>query len=159
MGDKPIPKRGTYTLIIFLPVERRVKVGKLGAFWLRKGYYLYTGSALGKGALSLEGRVARHLQRSKRTRWHIDYLLSLDDILVKAVVTAETESRMECEINRYLKESMGAEVPILGFGSSDCRGGCGSHLLFVGEEGDPSYTVTQLYAEKTGRVPTLKKLQ
>ncbi|OYT44296.1 hypothetical protein B6U84_04450 [Candidatus Bathyarchaeota archaeon ex4484_40] len=118
-------------MIIFLPVERLVDVGRLGTFRFRRGYYLYTGSALGRGALSLDGRVARHLKKSKRLRWHIDHLLSLEEAQVKAVITVETEERMECEVNKYLKERMNAEVPVPGFGSSDCRGGCGSHLLFV----------------------------
>ena len=131
----------------------------MGIFRLQRGYYLYTGSALGRGALSLDGRVARHLRRSKRLKWHIDHLLSLDDVQVKAVVTAETEGHMECEINRYLKESMDAEIPIPGFGSSDCHEGCGSHLLFLRDREDPSYTVAQLYYEKTGRIPACRKIR
>ena len=159
LGGGASSKRGIYTLIIFLPVERLVEVGRLGAFRFRRGYYLYTGSALGRGALSLDGRVARHLKKSKRLRWHIDHLLSLEEAQVKAVITVETEERMECEVNKYLKECMNAEVPVPGFGSSDCHGGCGSHLLFLGDRDDPSREVAQLYYEKTGIAPAFRRVR
>ena len=97
------------------------------------GYYTYTGSALGKGASSLKHRIARHLRKEKRKFWHIDYLLADKNVSVEAVIVAETNENMECKTNHYLKSIMGAKVQVKGFGASDCRKNCTSHLLYFPE--------------------------
>jgi len=129
-----LPDKGTYTLLIFIPSERLIKVGSLGICRFRRGYYAYTGSALGKGALSLAGRISRHLKKEKRKRWHIDFLLADEDVKVVSVLIFPTEERMECEVNRYFKSELNGEVVVPNFGSSDCRSGCGSHLLYLGND-------------------------
>ena len=125
-----LPQVGVYTSIIHLPVDIRLKVGKLGEHQFLKGYYAYTGSALGPRASSLRKRVARHLQKKKRIFWHIDYLLTSGEPVVIAIVAGHTNMKMECEINRRLKNEVTARIPVLGFGASDCKENCGSHLLF-----------------------------
>ena len=97
------------------------------------GYYTYTGSALGKGASSLKHRIARHLRKDKRKFWHIDYLLADENVSVEAVIVAETNENMECPLNKYLKSIIGAKVLVKGFGASDCRKKCESHLLYFPE--------------------------
>jgi Uri superfamily endonuclease len=124
---------GVYTLLLFLPNEANLNIGKLGKKRFPEGYYTYTGSALGNGASSLKHRIARHLKKEKRKFWHIDYLLADENVNVEAVVIAETKENMECTLNRYMKKMMGAKVPVKGFGASDCRKKCGSHLLYFPE--------------------------
>ena len=52
---------------------------------------------------------------------------------VEAVVVAGTNEKMECNINSYIKQMHGVEVPVSGFGASDCSKNCGSHLLYSPE--------------------------
>ncbi len=124
---------GVYTLLLFLSKEVTVEIGSFGKQRFPMGYYTYTGSALGKGATSLRHRITRHLRKKKRKFWHIDYLLANENVSVEAVVAAETKENVECNMNQYLKKMMGAKVPVKGFGASDCRKNCGSHLLYFPE--------------------------
>jgi len=69
-----LPQKGVYTLIIKVAKEIRIRIGSLGLQKFRKGYYAYTGSALGASATSLKNRVRRHLRKAgKKKRWHIDF--------------------------------------------------------------------------------------
>jgi len=124
---------GIYTLLLFVSEGVTLTVGKLGKQNFPSGYYTYTGSALGKGATSLKHRIARHLRKQKSRFWHIDYLLADENVSVEAVIAAETNKKMECKINSHIKGIKGAKVPIKGFGASDCRKNCGSHLLYFPE--------------------------
>lgn len=119
---------GIYTLIISLtqPVTR--EVGKLGNRDFSPGIYTYTGSALGRSA-NLKARIRRHLALEKKRRWHIDYLLD-KDTSVEALVYVETSLKEECKVARKIGQLDVAEVLVRGFGSSDCRCGCGSHLHY-----------------------------
>lgn len=98
---KKLPKKGTYTLIILVSNELKVNVGKLGIETFLPGYYVYTGSALGKGATSLPNRLARHLKTLKKKHWHIDFLLSKKEASIKAIVAVSGKQNSECEINQY----------------------------------------------------------
>lgn len=148
-----LPAKGIYTLIIFLSNEIRLNVGKLGVQKFPKGYYAYTGSALGTGASSLKNRLSRHLKkRGKRKHWHIDFLLVHENAAITAVVAAQTNKKMECEINHDIMQATEAKFPILGFGASDCKENCKSHLLYFGEENIKTKIVA-LYAEKFGLNP------
>jgi len=122
--------RGVYTLIIFLSKEAYLRIGKLGAQRFPKGYYAYTGSALGTGASSLSHRVSRHLRKEKPKLWHIDFLLAHENAAVTAVIAAQTNKKLECKMNRCIKQEGKAKVPVVGFGASDCRENCESHLFF-----------------------------
>jgi Uri superfamily endonuclease len=124
-------------------------VGKLGEHQFLKGYYAYTGSALGPRASSLRKRVARHLQKKKRVFWHVDYLLTSGEPVVIAIVADHTNMKMECEINRRLKNEVTARIPVLGFGASDCKENCGSHLLYLGEK-NVEHRIALLYDENFG---------
>ena len=124
---------GVYTLLLFLAKETTLNIGKLGKQRFPSGYYSYTGSALGKGATNLKHRIARHLRKEKRMFWHIDYLLADKNVSVEAVIVVETDKKMECNLNSYLKKINGAKVPVNGFGASDCKKKCGSHLLYFPE--------------------------
>lgn len=127
LPDKP----GIYTLIIKLCEECTVEVGHLGFKKFLKGFYTYTGSALGmKGGLSLKGRIGRHLSSEKKKHWHIDYILNPNFARIVAIVYSNTCSRMECLISKNIEELDDAVVIMEGFGSSDCHRGCRSHLHY-----------------------------
>ena len=117
---------GIYHLLIYLPHDTTVEVGKLGSFHFPAGYYVYTGSALG----GLEARITRHLRREKRLHWHIDYLLQYGRVI--DVVAHRTTERLECHLNEKILSLPDCKVPVKGFGSSDCD--CLSHLTYFDEK-------------------------
>jgi Uri superfamily endonuclease len=110
----------SYQLTITLTRPARVEIGRLGIFNFPPGRYIYTGSA----RRNLEARIARHLRREKRLRWHIDYLLAVPEAAVTGI---ERFVQAECELN----SNTTGEVLVAGFGASDCRAGCGSHLKYI----------------------------
>lgn len=140
--------RGNYTLIFFVRAQKQIVIGRLGSGSFQKGYYAYTGSALGKGSSGLGGRVRRHIRKDKVKRWHIDYLLSDKDVSLTAVVAGITDKKMECAINQCLREMFRAQIPFSGFGASDCMERCGSHLLFLGQACNVVERTVELYEEK-----------
>lgn len=127
-GDLPVT--GIYTLIISLSKDLDLNIGRIGLRDFPKGYYTYTGSAMGKGKAPLKKRILRHVRKEKRRHWHIDYLLASQSTHVIAVVAAQTNKRLECAVNQQLKETGKATTPVRGFGASDCKENCTSHLLF-----------------------------
>jgi Uri superfamily endonuclease len=117
---------GCYTLVIVLSKQRSIRVGKLGKSLFAKGTYLYTGSAMA----GLRRRITRHLRKRKKLRWHIDYLLNCAAVAVKDVMIHSSSTRQECLHNKRIFRLPGARVTLPGFGSSDCRAGCPSHLIY-----------------------------
>jgi Uri superfamily endonuclease len=142
MSDKPaydFEGRGVYTILIKVNASAFIEVGKLGRFKF-SGLYSYTGSALGKGSSSLNGRVLRHLglRSQKRLRWHIDYLLEHPLVRVEGVITstAETKSK-ECQISKNISNIAGLPPPVRKFGATDCS--CESHLAKL--KGNPDRAI------------------
>ena len=74
-------------------------------------------------------RIARHQRKEKKLRWHIDYLLSHSEVELVEVVVYPSEIKEECFYNQKLINKK-AEVPVKGFGSSDCRE-CPAHLVKI----------------------------
>ncbi|NQU09864.1 GIY-YIG nuclease family protein [bacterium] len=109
--------RQSYQLDIRLGRARVIAVGRLGTFRFPAGRYVYTGSA----RRNLAARVGRHLAKSKRLRWHIDYLLACP---AARVVGVRLSGRPECALNHRTR----GRIIVRRFGASDCRRGCGSHL-------------------------------
>lgn len=126
---KSFPLKGVYTLIVFLKGGTTIGVRDLGLFDFKKGYYAYTGSATGEGALSLQKRVARHLRKDKTMHWHIDFFLENKNAEIVTVITAESNRNRECQVNGAIKNLRGATIPVAGFGAADCKQRCGSHLV------------------------------
>ncbi len=60
--------KGVYLLVMELPKNTSVMVGKHRLVHFQKGYYVYVGSALN----GLEQRIERHLRKQKKIHWHID---------------------------------------------------------------------------------------
>jgi Uri superfamily endonuclease len=116
--------KGIYALVILLKVDANVRVGASREFRLRKGKYVYVGSA----QANLEQRVKRHLRRDKRLFWHIDYLLNTDVAEAEKILYLEGKKSEECALATEIGQR-GEAVP--GFGCSDCR--CISHLFRVAD--------------------------
>lgn len=123
------PPAGVYQLWLRVPVAQQLVVGRLGRCCLPAGLYVYTGRA----ARGPAARVRRHLRRTPRPHWHIDYLLARPAIRIAAVTLASTRPEDECRLNRAL----GGSAVVPGFGASDCRAGCRAHLLRIGPADAP----------------------
>lgn len=121
--------KGTYTLLIVCKEPFRVMIGRLGYANIDAGYFLYTGSALGVGAQSLEGRLKRHCQRSKKIRWHVDYLTSNPHCRINTAVWLVSPRRRECAINQAVSRQFNAKPLLPRAGSSDCK--CDAHLMKI----------------------------
>ena len=120
---KTKPTAGSYILLLKLPSEQTLTVGRLPARYFPRGYYAYVGSGMG----GLEARINRHFRNNKKLHWHIDYILKKAYII--GIFLCEADNRMECAITQSLSHQFDW-VP--GFGCSDCR--CRSHLFFDANE-------------------------
>jgi len=129
-------------LLMSLPEECNITVGRLGTINFACGYYAYVGSALG----GFRSRLNRHLRTGKKPHWHIDYLL--EKATLDTIITGKSPEKTECTIALSMARQL-ESVP--GFGASDCR--CGSHLLFAT---DDMMAVTVSALKAAGLEPRLK---
>ncbi|MCS7119959.1 MAG: GIY-YIG nuclease family protein [Nitrososphaerota archaeon] len=139
--------KGIYTLIIYISNDCSLKVGRLGERFFMRGYYAYTGSALGRGAFSLFGRLRRHMIKNKHMRWHIDHLLSHKDARIVSIVAVQTDQKIECDVNLRLFEMLHASIIVPKFGATDCKLKCRSHLIYLGLEKDQKRRLFQTYKD------------
>jgi Uri superfamily endonuclease len=114
---------GTYVVLLAATRRRRVSIGRLGALALRAGCYCYVGSAFGPGGL--RARLQHHLGIAHRLHWHIDYLRRVTT--PTAVWFSDDPQRHECRWAQIIGALPGAEMPLTGFGASDCN--CATHLF------------------------------
>jgi Uri superfamily endonuclease len=119
---------GIYSLVIDIETPIRVTIGAKGILSFLQGYYIYTGSARGRASMTLHTRLQRHLQDIKKDRWHIDYLLRHKATKVLNVFYFATLKDLECAVARSIIEDPLINAVHKGFGASDCRKGCYSHL-------------------------------
>jgi Uri superfamily endonuclease len=112
--------KGIYALLILLDKEISINVGALGKTAFTEGTYVYVGSAQN----NLEKRVQRHIQRTKKLFWHIDYFLNSDATKIAKVFYLKDRKTGECRIANELSKRGEAKR---GFGCSDCH--CTSHLF------------------------------
>jgi len=120
--------RGAYSLLIGCERLQLIKIGKLGKVKFGEGKYLYVGSALN----GIERRVSRHLRKSKKVFWHIDYLLASNYVNVECIYYLETSKKLECLLSKELQKFA---ISVRGFGCSGCD--CTSHLFYVPERSIP----------------------
>ena len=118
MGE--VKDRGSYLLIVQISTKTRLQAGGLAARNFPKGYYVYVGSAMS----DLSARLARHQRKTKKLRWHIDYLTTKADRIIALPI--RSSQRLECGIAEALSALLDPGPG--GFGSSDCR--CAGHLFF-----------------------------
>jgi len=123
-----IQDRGSYLLILRMEHGTALDIGRLGRFAFQKGYYVYVGSAI----RNLSARIKRHLKKTKKQRWHIDYLTAHAGKVIPLPI--RSSQRDECEIARAISSIMRSGPS--GFGSSDCS--CQTHLFF--SEANPLHT-------------------
>ena len=118
--------KGAYVLLLSLNSKHLLIISSK-RFELEAGAYAYVGSARGPGGV--EARVHRHFSifkgEPRKAHWHIDHLLPLSSYLI--AIAFEGDRASECSVAASLKTSGFAAVK--GFGSTDCRMGCGGHLL------------------------------
>jgi len=120
--DGLTPRPGSYLLHINIPNEFLGTIGSLGSIILPPGDYIYLGSARGPGGISK--RVARHCRAEKKTFWHVDYLTKAGQ--VRGIGVCENIS--ECALTGIFLTWPEFQVPIPGFGSTDCKQ-CKAHFL------------------------------
>ena len=110
---------GIYLLLCKLNKDTVLRT-KGKTFSLKKGYYYYAGSAL-KG---LSARVKRHLSKTKKTHWHIDFLLEeAEPVLINPYIIKDSE------FEHKLADILSGELSgINGFGCGDCK--CSTHLFY-----------------------------
>lgn len=106
---------GTYVLLLNLPVNKTISVGKLGTFDFPAGWYTYIGSAFGAGGLL--GRIKHHLQPTEKPHWHIDYLRREAEL--KEIWLAPDSERREHDWVELMIAVPGAVALVDGFGASD----------------------------------------
>lgn len=111
----------TYCLLINLEMDSKIPIGKLGILDLKKGYYIYVGSALN----SIDARIKRHLKRDKKLYWHVDYLLNSSKASIRSVIYERSPEKWECHVAGQISKK---GIPVKKFGSSDCK--CDSHLFY-----------------------------
>lgn len=109
--------------IIFVSEDLETIVGRLGRIYFKKGNYIYIGSAKG----CLEARLRRHLRRSKKIYWHIDYLSNNKKAQILQIWVIQKS--IECKTAGVFNEEPTCEIVKKGFGSLDCK--CLSHLFYL----------------------------
>jgi Uri superfamily endonuclease len=115
---------GTYVLLLHLPVDTTLTIGKLGIFDFPAGWYGYVGSAFGAGGLV--GRLKHHLAPVVKLHWHIDYLRQAAE--VKEVWLSPGRENHEQAWVDLMLAIPGAMVLTEGFGASDSDKE--SHLIY-----------------------------
>ncbi len=127
--------RGVYLLVMHIKEAMLRDVGALGPHEFEEGSWVYVGSAMGASSTSIERRIARHFSTNKKTHWHIDYLLD-GRLVPNFAIYSETDEKSECVLAQAIGEQSEFEKGPVGFGSSDCRTGCTTHLFRYLGKGD-----------------------
>ncbi|HDZ35961.1 MAG TPA: DUF123 domain-containing protein [Thermococcus sp.] len=122
--------RGSYLLVVLLKEDKTIRT-KGREFRLRRGHYVYVGSAMN----SLEKRVARHFSENKRLHWHIDFLLRDAELLRAYLIPSEErlEEKLSLEVAKYGE-------PVEGFGAGDVRVSTNLYRF----DGEPDGTLTAI---------------
>ncbi|MFW9977251.1 MAG: DUF123 domain-containing protein [Candidatus Thorarchaeota archaeon] len=142
---------GVYSLIIYIPERLSIKVGARQEETFDDGYWVYIGSAQGKGSTTIENRLRRHFRREKKMHWHIDYLLDSNVTLLDAI-WSESKENQECKLIEQLLATHRFSLGPRSFGAGDCKQGCGSHILRVNDGKNPSKRIEACF-ERLGLAP------
>jgi len=123
---KQTKDKGIYVLELHFYENIRIEHKRFSQYLFPTGYYYYIGSA----QKNLQKRIKRHILKTKKLHWHIDYLTSLNNTRIENVfIFPELTKDNECKIVDNLETKFNLEHKIIGFGNSDCNI-CKSHLLF-----------------------------
>ncbi len=118
--DRP----GAYLLAIDLGRHLVLAISTLPGAVLAPRRYVYAGSAYGPGGL--RARLARHFRPGKAIHWHVDRLVAAG----RVVAALAEPGGVECALLARVLGRAGCDLPVPGFGSSDCRR-CAAHLAAV----------------------------
>lgn len=121
--------KGTYTLLMSCRMPFKVRIANNSSVNITKGRYLYTGSALGRGGVSLAGRIERHFRSAKPVNWHVDHFTAHARCEVLVAVGVRSGKRLECVINNSILRHLPTTPAFPGAGATDCR--CEGHLLKI----------------------------
>jgi Uri superfamily endonuclease len=121
--DRPRAAPGTYALLLRADAPQVLEVGALGEMTVRPGVYVYVGSAFGPGGV--RARVRRHARGDGARHWHVDHLRAVTTL--EAAWYTHDPTRRECAWAAALRDMPDAEMPLGGFGASDCD--CPAHLV------------------------------
>jgi len=122
-------KQGTYAIAFKNDCTENAQIGRWNQIKIIPGYYIYIGSAFGKGGV--RARVLRHFRRNKPNHWHIDYLRKY----MNPVQVWYTNDSKHLEHKWALSlTKMKMMHAIKGFGCSDCS--CFSHLFWCSDAPD-----------------------
>jgi Uri superfamily endonuclease len=105
--------------------EKNVIVGKLGLLNFPPGTYIYTG----RHQTNLAKRINRHLRKEKKIHWHIDFITADNQFIISHIAVFLNQFD-ECSINTDYRSIHSSQINHPGFGASDCRSKCNSHLSF-----------------------------
>ena len=114
-----------YSIILNLKKHINIQIGRLGWCVFPEGMYLYTGRA----KRGIYARIQRHQRKEKTKHWHIDYLTAHPHVNLTEAIIYSVPANQECAIHQQLAQLPYARIIIPGFGASDCRSCCHSHLL------------------------------
>lgn len=132
---------GAYLLAIDLARPLALNIATLAGAVLAPGRYVYAGSAYGPGGI--RARLARHLRSGKAIHWHVDRLVAAGRIVA---VHAEPAG-IECALLAQVLGVPGSDLPVPGFGSTDCRR-CPAHLAAVPADFDLRASPNRLSARQ-----------
>jgi Uri superfamily endonuclease len=137
------PRRpGAYILFITLETPIDCPIGKRHRqMTFPAGSYVYIGSARN----GLDQRITRHIRTTKKTHWHIDYLLPHTHT-IHAYYTTNTH-QTECHLATTFHKH---HTPIPNFGNSDCT--CPTHLYY----GTPTALLTTIQSLHLTKYPLSK---
>ena len=122
--ELPPKQKGVYILIIVVDKNKKISIGKMGYVTFKKGCYAYVGSAMG----GLSKRIKVHINKNRKPRWHIDYLLK--EAFLSKIVIIITDKKIEDWVACLFEKRF---EKIGKFGASDSKV-CDSHLFFVQKE-------------------------
>jgi len=134
---------GAYCVLFELDRDMTIRTGRLGRVDYQSGVYAYVGSAM-KG---ISSRMPHHVRPPVRPHWHIDYVRPKGRPV--AIVAAESDTRVECPIARYLADAFDVAK---GFGASDCS--CSGHL-FRGQDASLLLDAVVDAVRSVGRQPNV----
>ncbi len=112
---------GAYALYFDIRAPVVLRIPRFENPHLDPGTYVYAGSAYGPGGI--RARVTRHLREDKTPHWNVDHLSAQ----VRCSRVETYPKGREYDLIADLLAN-GADIPIPGFGNSDCRT-CVSHLV------------------------------
>lgn len=120
--------RGTYLYLLECETDQRVDIPDLGELFIKKGFYLYVGSA----TKDLTKKLARHSRKRKGIQTHFDSLRNVTSVAGSWPI--RSVDLQECELAQRVRSF--AESSVDGFETSLCS--CASHLFYF--ENDPTRT-------------------